>query len=81
MESSSVHIIASPSNGGKSITLSNLLYRIAKNNADEFKEGDAALFITLTRVIEKKRTEFKSVWIKFGGREKYRRLTTIYQMT
>ena len=54
MESSSVHIIASPSNGGKSITLSNLLYRIAKNNNDEFKDGDAALFITLTRVIEKK---------------------------
>lgn len=29
-ESSSVHIIASPSNGGKSITLSNLLYQLVK---------------------------------------------------
>ena len=45
-ESSSVHVIASPSNGGKSITLANLLYRLAKNNNEEFKETDAALYIT-----------------------------------
>ena len=75
MESSSVHIIASPSNGGKSITLSNLLYRIAKNNTDEFKEGDAALFITCEDDTVKTTRKFMSVFGNYdytGIREIYR---------
>ena len=74
-ESSSVHIIASPSNGGKSITLSNLLYRIAKNNSEEFKEGDAALFITCEDDTVKTTRKFMSVFGNYsydGVREIYR---------
>ena len=75
MESSSVHIIASPSNGGKSITLSNLLYRIAKSNSNEFKEGDAALFITCEDDTVKTTRKFMSIFGNYdysGIREIYR---------
>lgn len=46
MEASSVHVIAAPSNAGKSITLSNLFYKLAQQNQEQFQPGDAALFIS-----------------------------------
>lgn len=74
-ESSSVHIIASPSNGGKSVTLTNLLYRIAKSNADEFKENDAALYITCEDDSIKTTRKFISV---FGNYE-FDKIRNVYR--
>lgn len=65
-ESSSVHLIASPSNGGKSITLSNLFYRIANQNKKDFDENDAALYITCEDDTIKTTRKFISI---FGNYE------------
>lgn len=74
-ESSSVHIVASPSNGGKSITLANLLYRIAKNNNDEFKETDAALYITCEDDYIKTTRKFMSIF----GNYDFDKIRNIYR--
>lgn len=64
-EASSVHIVASPSNGGKSMTLANLFWRIAMNNKDDFTESDAALFITCEDDIIKTTRKFMSIFGNF----------------
>ena len=74
-ESSSVHVIASPSNGGKSITLANLLYRIARNNKEEFKENDAALYISCEDDTIKTTRKFMSI---FGNYE-FDKVRNIYR--
>lgn len=68
-ESSSVHIIASPSNGGKSMTLANLFWRIAINNKDEFTDKDVALYITCEDDIIKTTRKFMSIFGNYDYQE------------
>jgi len=64
LESSSVHIIAGPSNHAKSIFMINLARNIIKYNHDQFDAGDAIVFITLEDDIHKLLRRIISV---FGG--------------
>lgn len=74
-EASSVHIVASPSNGGKSMTLANLFWRIATHNKDDFTENDAALFITCEDDIIKTTRKFMSIFGNFN----YQTIRELYQ--
>lgn len=75
-ESSSVHLVASPSNGGKSMTLANLFYRLAQENKDEFTEHDAALYISCEDDLIKTIRKFMSIFGNYDYniiREMYRK--------
>lgn len=61
-ESSSVHLIMSPSNGGKSVTLANLFYKLAQENTQDFTENDAALFISCEDDLIKTARKFISIF-------------------
>lgn len=65
-ESSSVHLVASPSNGGKSITLANLFYKLAQHNKEEFVENDAALYISCEDDLIKTTRKFISIFGNYG---------------
>lgn len=64
LESSSVHIIAGPSNHAKSIFMINVARNLIKYNHDQFDEGDCIVFITLEDDIHKLLRRIISV---FGG--------------
>lgn len=74
-ESSSVHIIASPSNGGKSMTLANLFWRLAMNNTSEFNKNDAALYITCEDDTIKTTRKFMAIF----GNYDYRLIRDLYK--
>jgi len=64
LESSSVHIIAVPSNHAKSIFMLNVARNLIKHNLNTFDEGDCIVFITLEDDIHKLLRRIISV---FGG--------------
>lgn len=47
IESGSIHMIAAPSNHGKSLFLANLAERILENNINDFDEADTIIILTL----------------------------------
>lgn len=74
-ESSSIHIIAAPSNHGKSIFLMNLLRTLIQNNIDDFKEDDIVLFITLEDSVVKATRRINSIF----GNTQYRVIRDSYR--
>lgn len=61
-ESSSVHIIAAPTNHGKSLFLMNLARTLIQNNIDDFTENDIVLFMTLEDNLAKATRRINSIF-------------------
>lgn len=68
-ESSSVHVLMAPSNGGKSVCLANLGYKLALTNLDDYEENDAALFVSCEDDLIKSVRKFTSIFGNFSYSE------------
>lgn len=62
VESSSVHLLAAPSNHGKSLLCVNMCKRMIESNISDFDKKDAVLFLTLEDDIHKLARRFISIF-------------------
>jgi len=81
VESSSVHLIAAPSNHGKSIFTINLCCRMIQNNISDFEKNDAILFVTLEDDIYKLSRRFAAVFGNYRFDMLKKLFTKSYEMT
>lgn len=82
-ESSSLHLIMSPSNGGKSVSLANLIYNIAQHNQDAFEVDDAAIFVSCEDDLVKCNRKFMSIFGNYSYsniRELYRKTSDVFTL-
>lgn len=81
IESASTHILAAPSNHGKSIMLVNMCKRMISSNISDFNDSDCVLYITLEDDIYKLSRRFISIFGNYSHESVKNLFAKAYEVT